>query len=140
MQRTLSPKPLQPTNRLSDKLEDLFPRLRPQDEFKYEPRLDIGQDDNMLVVKVELPGVSPEEMEVSVKEHILTISGEKKLNETDFYHHLERTFGKFNRQVVLSRMVDTDKISASNANGVLTVTIPKKPEVQPRKIEIKAQE
>jgi len=102
-------------------------------------RTDLAESDDEVVVRAEMPGVDPKEVEISVTGNALTISGEKKEEHEDKrrnYHYVERQFGSFHRSVQLPAYVDPDKVDATFKNGVLTVTIAKKPDAKPRKIKV----
>jgi len=102
-------------------------------------RTDLAESDDEVVVSAELPGVDPKEVEINVTGDALIISGEKKEEHEDKhrnYHYMERQFGSFHRSVRLPAYVDPDKVDATFKNGVLTVTIAKKPDAKPRKIKV----
>ena len=102
-------------------------------------RTDLSETDHEVVVRAEIPGVDPKDVEISVTGDMLTISGEKKQEHEEKqrdYHYAERQFGSFHRSIQLPSYVDQDKVDAAFRNGVLTVTIAKKPEAQPRKIKV----
>lgn len=104
---------------------------------------DIAETDKAIEVSVELPGIDPKEVDVSLSDDILTIKGEKKSEREENkqgYYLSERSYGSFHRVIPLPSGVDTEKADASFKNGVLTVSLPKTPEAQSRvkKIEVKA--
>ncbi|WP_417815817.1 Hsp20/alpha crystallin family protein [Thalassospira alkalitolerans] len=104
------------------------------------PRIDVHETDDQIELSAELPGVEQDDVDVSVLEGVLTITGEKKLTResNDGARVVERSYGSFKRSFRLSDNVDADKIAASFKNGVLTLTLPKVAEVkpEPRKIAI----
>jgi len=102
------------------------------------PAIDLTESEDVFAVVAELPGMTEADIELSVMDDILTISGEKTIEEhpDDKRHHVERRCGKFSRQVRFSTPVDADKVTAGFANGVLTVTLPKSDEAKPRTIKI----
>jgi HSP20 family protein len=104
------------------------------------PPVDIFQTENHeLVLKVELPDIRREDISLNVENNTLTISGQKKVDETvkeHQYHRVERTFGAFSRSFSLPGTADTNKISADYKNGVLTVRIPQREEAKPKQIEV----
>ena len=105
------------------------------------PDTDVVERENEIQVVCELPGLRREEVELSLENNVLTISGEKHEEghlggEGDTYHLSERRWGRFSRSFVLPREVDQDRINAHFENGVLTVSIPKSEKARRRKIEI----
>jgi len=107
------------------------------------PAVDIAESDKAYEIAAELPGMDEKNIEVKVVDGTLTIKGEKQEEkeekEKDYYLH-ERQYGSFERCFEVPEGVDADKIEASFKKGVLTVTLPKKPEAQKpaKKIEVKA--
>jgi len=105
----------------------------------WAPQVDIKEQKDCYVLHADLPGVSPEEIEVSMDDGVLTIKGEKKTEaktEKEGYKRVERTYGSFYRRFTLPDTADADGISAKSNHGVLEITIPKKPSVQPKKISV----
>lgn len=103
------------------------------------PGVDVYEDADKIVVKMDVPGIPKGDIELSVQGDTLLIRGEKKREEEvneENCHRLERSYGKFQRAVGLPAPVNSDKISASCRDGVLEVTLPKREEVKPRRIEI----
>jgi HSP20 family protein len=103
--------------------------------------LDVYETDDALVVKGALPGVRPDEVDISVTGDVLTIKGETKSEEetkNGSYHRRELRYGAFARSVPLPTRVDHDKAEATFENGILTVTLPKAEEVKPKSIKIEA--
>ena len=106
------------------------------------PPVDIFENDNHeLVLKAELPDVTREDISLRVENNTLTISGHKKA-ETDVkeqqYRRIERTYGSFSRSFTLPDGADVEHADADLKSGVLVISIPKKPEHQPRKISLKS--
>ena len=104
------------------------------------PPLNITESENNLYVRAELPGVEAKEIDVSATADSITLRGERKVpqvSEEINYHQREREFGIFKRIINLPTKINTDKISASYKNGILTVVLPKAEEVQPKQIKIK---
>jgi HSP20 family protein len=106
----------------------------------WTPALDLYEDKDSFVVKAELPGMKREDIEVSLHEGSLSISGERKGEEkhagADVYR-TERFFGRFQRTVALPTPVAADKVKAAYKDGVLTITLPKTEEAKPKQIEVK---
>jgi HSP20 family protein len=109
----------------------------------FSPSIDIKETHDALEVSAEMPGMSQDDIEVSVHDGMLTISGEKKVQKekrkTD-YHYAERSYGSFCRDICLPDLVESDKAQAAYRNGVLTVTLPKteKAMKESRKIPVTA--
>jgi HSP20 family protein len=105
----------------------------------WSPAVDIFQDKDNIYVKSELPGMKKEDINISLHEGMLTISGERK-SEEEFKEgetfRSERFFGKFHRSVSLPTAVDEGKVKATYHDGVLTVTLPKAPEAKAKHIEV----
>lgn len=113
------------------------------------PAVDIAEGDSDYTVRVELPGVSKDDVKITMQDNILTIRGEKKLVRTtqssgeekeareSNYHRTERSFGSFQRSFTLPTHVKSDKIEATYKDGILTVTLPKAEEAKPKQIEVK---
>jgi len=107
------------------------------------PSVDVEDSEKEVTVRAEVPGVAADDINLTIADNTLTISGEKKEESErkgEGFYHRERHFGSFERQFALPEGVDTDKIEAKFKKGVLTVTLPKKPEaIKPeKKIEVKA--
>jgi HSP20 family protein len=105
------------------------------------PALNVSEDDDNIYVRAELPGVSPKEIEITAQENNLIIKGERKIaaeGERVSYHRREREAGSFQRITSLPVRIEGSKVTAVCKNGVLTVTLPKAPEVKPRQIKVKS--
>jgi HSP20 family protein len=109
----------------------------------WNPHIDVSENDKALVVKADLPGVDPKDIDITVDEGVLIIKGENKEQREDKqkdYRRMERFVGQFYRSIPLPSGVDKDKVTANTANGVITITVPKTPGAQPRKVTVKAGE
>jgi HSP20 family protein len=107
----------------------------------WTPAVDIYEADGKLVLKAELPDMRREDIDVSVENHTLTITGERKLDQEikqENFHRIERAYGSFVRSFSLPNTVDAAKIAAEYKNGVLTVKLPVREEAKPRQIQIEA--
>ena len=101
----------------------------------WAPACDIYETEQALIVKTELPEVKREDVKVSVENNVLTISGERKFeeeNKRDNYHRIERSYGQFTRSFTLPTTIDPTQISAEFKDGMLNVTLPKRPETKPK--------
>ncbi len=105
----------------------------------WAPAVDIKEEKDRFVLHADLPGVQPEETDVSMENGVLTIKGEKKseaITEKEGYKRVERTYGSFHRRFSLPDTANADEIVAKSKNGVLEIIIPKRQAVQPKKIAV----
>ncbi|MGX8009007.1 Hsp20/alpha crystallin family protein [Mesorhizobium sp. ORM8.1] len=93
------------------------------------PKVEISESDNELRVTAEVPGMEEKDIQVLLDEDVLTLRGEKR-SETDAKDYSERFYGRFERRIPLGYEVEDDKVKATFANGVLTLTLPKNPNAQ----------
>jgi HSP20 family protein len=104
------------------------------------PAVDIAERENEFVVRIELPGVTKEDVRITMQEGILTVKGEKKQEKESKgsdYHRVERSFGSFQRSFTLPTAVWAENIDASFTDGVLNITLPKAEEAKPKQIDVK---
>ena len=110
-------------------------------EMGWAPAIEVFEKEDKFVVKAELPGMTEEDIDISVVGDTLTIKGERKaeseVKEEDYYC-CERSYGSFSRSIAVPSNVDAKKIEASYEDGVLEVSLPKAPEVKPKKIAVSA--
>ena len=102
--------------------------------------VDVAENKDAIIVKASVPGINPDDLDVSYSDDTLTIRGEiKSENEVkeDQYHVRERRYGSFSRSITLPTKIKGDAIEASYQNGVVTLRLPKAEEVKPKRIEIK---
>lgn len=114
--------------------------LQPLEEV-WAPAVDVSESGDKVTIKAEIPGLEAKDIEISMVGETLTIKGEKKAEREEkgeSYHLVERSYGSFMRSLKIPAAVEADKIEATYKNGVLTITCPKKEEVKPKAIEIKA--
>lgn len=107
----------------------------------WAPALDVFEDKDNLIVRAELPGLKKEDIEISLHDNSVTISGERKSEkkyEGSETSREERFFGRFTRSFQLPKTVDASKVKAAYKDGLLTVTLPKAEEAKPRQIQIQA--
>jgi HSP20 family protein len=105
----------------------------------WAPRIDAFDREKELVVRVELPGVKPEDVDITVEDRTLTISGKRQFEETveqGNYHRREIFTGEFKRTLVLPEGLNAGEITAKAENGLLSVILPRRPEVLPRKVKV----
>lgn len=126
-------------NKLFDSAIDRSFLDRWRDTTRFEPRVDVLENGNEVVVKAELPGIDPKNLNVTVENSIMTIRGECKEEREERkkrYHRIERFSGSFERSFLLPEGIDAEKIKADYKNGILNVTIPKNPETKAKQIPI----
>jgi HSP20 family protein len=104
------------------------------------PAVDIKEQDDRFEICADIPGVEPEDIEVTMENNVLTLKGERKLETRDGddkgYRRVERVYGTFYRRFSLPDTADAEKISATGKNGVIEIMIPKKATVQPKRITV----
>lgn len=103
------------------------------------PAVDIKEEDNRFVIHADIPGVNPEDIDISMENGVLTIKGEKNTEaktEKDNYKRVERIYGSFYRRFSLPDTANNDAISATSKQGVLDIVIPKREAVKPKKINV----
>jgi len=131
--------------RLQDEINRLFGNARENDSSSatamWIPLVDVHEYSDRFELYVDLPGVDPAKVELTLDGGILTLSGERspaarKEGEEAQGQRLERGYGQFHRRFVLPDTVDSDRVNATGSHGVLTVTIPKVPKSMPRRIQI----
>ncbi len=128
----------------TDEVERRMRRMFGQEEAEGErpmwaPRVDIKETNDELVVKAEVPGMNKKDINVSMKDGVLSISGEKKTEERkegENWHRIERSFGAFQRSFYIPTEVDEGKVKAAYKDGVLTVSMPKREEAKRKEIPI----
>lgn len=125
-----------------DRLFDsFFHEMTPWRERGFGPLLDVEETDKEIHVRAEIPGVKPEEFDISIAGGTLVISGEKKESEEKLekgYVYQERRYGTFRREVALPTAVDETNVQADYKDGVLAITLKKSEQALPRKIQVKA--
>jgi len=105
----------------------------------WTPSVDIYEDGNNLVLTAEVPGIDEKDIEIKVEDNTISIKGERKFEKEtkeENYHRIERSYGAFYRSFSLPHYIDQDKIEAEHENGILRVTMPKKPELKPKSVKI----
>jgi len=128
--------------RMPRNLFDTEPFWRAEPAFAKMPAVDIADTDKAYEITAELPGIDEKNVEVKLANGMLTIKGEKKEEKEETqkdYHLSERRFGSFQRSFTVPDGIDADKIDADLKAGVLTVTVPKRPEAKPVRIKVEYQ-
>ena len=135
-------------NEIRQAFERLFEgNLMDQDESddssvvtsQWVPRVDVKEEKDRFVLYADLPGIDPDDIDVSMDKGILTIKGERKgesSEQTDRFSRIERRYGSFYRRFSLPDSADPEGIQAHGRNGVLEITIPKRAEAAPRRIQV----
>jgi HSP20 family protein len=106
----------------------------------WAPAVDVRETGEAYVFTAELPGLKKEDVSITLEDRVLTLSGERKLEEEESknsYHRIERSYGAFSRSFTLPVEVDSAKVEARFDSGLLTVKVPKAEQVKPRRIDIK---
>ena len=138
-------RPLRELSNLRREMEDLWGNLAGEREFlpmkgEWMPALDVSETKDSLIVKAEIPGMEPKDVDISLSGDLLVIKGEKKQKteeKKESFHRIETRYGAFSRTIRVPVSVDSDKIEASYDNGILKIVLPKKEEVKAKQIEIK---
>ncbi len=131
-------------NELKSALDKLFGEPNDTDQSnvvtsQWTPRVDIKEETNRFVILADVPGVDPKNIEVHMEKGILTIKGERQSEakeESERFTRVERSRGVFYRRFALPDSADAEGVSATGKHGVLEITIPKRPETTPRRIQI----
>ena len=137
-----------PFNQLREEINRLFNSVDDGDTSgataSWIPAVDIYEFDDRFELAVDLPGVNPGDVEITLDRGVLTLSGERpaekgvQKNERDVRMRIERGHGRFHRRFILPESVDTDRIEAKGRNGVLEITIQKQAKSQPKRIKVAA--
>jgi HSP20 family protein len=133
---------------IQDELNRLFGRTfsgsemtRPTASGTWMPSMDVFETEDKIVAEIELPGIDPDRVDVSVEDSTLTVSGSREFTsevKDENVHRLERRYGAFTRAITLPQTADTEKVEARFDKGVLRVEVPKVERAKPKRIEIKA--
>lgn len=105
----------------------------------WAPAVDILETDNDIVLRADLPGVNPKDVDISVQNGTLTLKGERRFEsdvKEDNFRRVERIYGSFIRSFALPQSVDAEKVDAEYHNGVLEVKLPKRPESKPKQVKV----
>jgi HSP20 family protein len=147
MTRLIRWEPVRELSNVQDMMDRMFDDgfVRPFSQALWDtasvPTMDLYQTENDIVVKMGLPGVKPDDIQISVTNGVLCIRGEVKEEEEKkekTYHLRERRYGSFSRSVTLPSNVDVEKSDADFENGILTLTLPKAEEAKSKTITVKA--
>ena len=136
-------------SQLHDEINRVFTALSTAEDSSgatstWIPPVDITEHSDRFELAVDLPGVDPDKVEVTLEDGVLSLSGERTASakrngdQEETRTRVERRYGRFYRRFVLPEMVDAERVQASGRHGVLEITIPKQPKAQPRRIKIAA--
>src|SRR5712675_815375 len=139
-------------NRLHQTLDQVFnnhfnndtlssPEASSSPSVTWVPHVDIHEEKDRFVVFADVPGVDPKDIDITAENGVLTVRGERRAEKRETengYERVERVSGAFLRRFTLPEGANTESIKAKQTNGVLEVTIPKHPQVQPRRISVEA--
>jgi HSP20 family protein len=131
---------------LQNRLNSIFQDFARPDETSealmagnFVPAVDVYEDAEKLVLKLEVPGIRREDLDIQVEGRMLTVKGERKFEteeKEENFHRIERRYGSFVRSFTLPSTVNTEKVDATSAEGVLSISFAKKPEAQPKQIQV----
>jgi HSP20 family protein len=128
---------------LNNEIDRLFRDLTPRPaaaETRVPVPVDVREEGDRIVLVADLPGTRPEDVKLTFENGVLTLAGERRepaSDKTPTFHRKERVHGLFERHFKLSPDIDGDKVEATFEHGVLTITMPRRPETRPRHIEIR---
>lgn len=117
-------------------------RAEVQEFGEWFPEFDLSETKNELIVRAEVPGIDPKDINISLVDNMLTIKGEKKQQmeeKNENYHFIGRGYGAFARAIPLPREVQGDKVKASYKDGILKIVLPKSEEAKEKEIQIKVE-
>jgi HSP20 family protein len=106
---------------------------------RWIPAMDLVETEDALVLRADLPGMSEDDVDIEIKDNVLTVSGERKADHEEKgegFHRVERAFGSFSRSLTLPRGIDPDRVEANFEDGVLEVRVPKPADAQPTRVQI----
>ena len=128
---------------LQNRVNSLFRGMNeaegPLTTASFTPAVDVYEDSDKVVLKLEVPGIEEKDLDVRVENHTLTVKGERKFEKEEKeenFHRIERRYGSFYRSFTLPNTVDTENVGASYTAGVLKLELKKKPEAQPKQIKV----
>jgi HSP20 family protein len=127
-------------NRVNSLFRDLNEGDDPVAASSFVPAVDIYEDAQKVMLKLEVPGIDQKDLDVRIENHTLTVKGERNFDAEEKeqnFHRIERRYGSFFRAFTLPTSVDTENVAASYNAGVLKLELKKKPEAQPKQIQIK---
>jgi HSP20 family protein len=134
-------------NRLFQEAFPSYQRGRGEDQeifatADWAPAVDITEDQNSIVLKADIPGIDPNNLDIRVEGNTLTLKGERKFEKEDKkenFYRMERSYGSFSRSFTLPHTVQADKIEATYKNGELRVVLPKREDAKPKQIRVRTE-
>ena len=126
-------------NRVNSLFRDFNESDSPLTTASFVPAVDVYEDAEKVVLKLEVPGIEEKDLDIRVENHTLTVKGERKFaqeEKEENFHRIERRYGSFYRAFTLPSTVDTENVDAKYNAGVLKLELKKKPEAQPRQIKV----
>ncbi|NNF66684.1 MAG: Hsp20/alpha crystallin family protein [Gammaproteobacteria bacterium] len=120
-------------------IDRIFRGISENQTGEWVPAADIREEDDRFLLHLDVPGVNPEHIEISLEDSVLSLSGTRESSQSEErngFHRVERVSGKFLRRFTLPEGVDPESVSARSDNGVLEVSIPKVPQAKPKKIAV----
>lgn len=140
--------PFREITSLQERMNQLFSEMIPGEDTSqssslrsswFAPRTDVYEEDDRIVLEMEAPGIREEDLNITLENNVLTVTGERKIEEgrkQDRYQRVERYYGSFSRSFTLPATVDPNSVEAKYENGVLRVSMTKKAEAKPRQIKV----
>ncbi|OGP53500.1 MAG: hypothetical protein A2Y65_10770 [Deltaproteobacteria bacterium RBG_13_52_11] len=140
--------PLKDLMALQERMNKLFDETfsrgtQDQEAGVWSPAMDIMEKGDEIILKMEIPEVDQKDLDIKVEGNVLTIKGERRIEEgtkREDYHRLERPYGRFSRSFSLPNTVDQGKVKAGHKDGILRVVLPKKEETKPKQIKVEVGE
>ncbi|MCS7150033.1 MAG: Hsp20/alpha crystallin family protein [Caldimicrobium sp.] len=139
-------RPLQELRKEMDRIwQEFFGKTYLPERFEvveWAPAVDVSETEDAIIVKADLPGVKPEDIEINIVDNVLTLKGEKKREveeKKENFYRVERFYGSFMRAIQLPTEVEIEKVKAQYKDGVLKVCLPKKPEEKKKVIKVEVE-
>jgi len=126
-------------NRVNSLFREMNERDSPLAAASFVPAVDIYEDNKKVVLKLEIPGIEENDLDIRVENNTLTVKGERKFEKDEKeenFHRIERRYGSFYRAFTLPSTVDTEHVNANYNAGILKLELSKKPEAQPKQIKV----
>lgn len=122
-----------------EEFSSFFPSYVEREAKHWHPPVDVLENENAFIIKVELPEVDEKKVDMKIEKNVLTLTGEREMEKEETgsnYRRMERYYGSFERSFRLPDSVDTDKVTAKMGQGVLNIVLPKKEETKPKSIKV----